>query len=219
LYEEGGNRGTIVVPGATGGANWPGASVDPETGILYVSSETGPSVMSLIEPDANRSNFRYINNWGGGGPRLTGPEGLPLLKPPYRRITAIDLNTGEHAWQVPFGQGPTNHPAIKHLNLGPLGTRFATRVLAEGGILVTKTLLITFLPDLDELGDRNATGSLLQAYDKATGELLHTIKTEQILHSSPMSFLHDGRQHILIAAGGRGGAKAELLAFGLPHDE
>jgi len=215
LYEEGGNRGTIVLPGATGGANWPGAAVDPETGILYVSSETGPSVMSLIEPDGNRSNFRYINNWGGGGPRLTGPEGLPLLKPPYRRITAIDLNTGEHAWQVPFGEGPTNHPAIKHLNLGPLGTRFANRILAEGGILVTKTLLITFLPVLDELGDRNATGSLLQAYDKATGELLHTIETEQILHSSPMSFLHEGRQYILIAAGGRGGAKAELLAFGL----
>lgn len=216
LYEEDGNRGTIVLPGATGGANWPGASVDPETGILYVTSETGPSVMSLLQPDQNRSNFRYINNWGGGGPSLIGPQGLPLLKPPYRRITAIDLNTGEHAWQVPFGEGPTQHPAIKHLELGPLGTRFQTGVLAEGGILVTKTLLVTFLPDVDELGDRKANGSFLQAYDKATGELLHSLKVERTLHGSPMSFLHEGRQLILIAAGGRG-EPAELLAFGLPQ--
>ena len=215
LFEKDGKKGTMVVPGAEGGANWPGASIDPETGILYVSSVTRPSVMSLVKPDQSRSNFDYINNWGGGTFRKRGPQGLPLLKPPYRRITAIDLNQGEHVWQIAFGQGPTQHPAIKHLNLGPLGTRFQTGVLAEGGILVTKTLLVAFLPDVDELGDRKPHGSFLQAYDKATGELLHSKKVDRTLHGSPMSFLHDGRQYILIAAGGRT-EPAELLAFGLP---
>jgi len=215
LFDNDGKKGTMVVPGAEGGANWPGASIDPETGILYVSSVTRPSVMSLTKPDPGRSNFDYINNWGGGTFSNRGPQGLPLLKPPYRRITAIDLNRGEHAWQIAFGEGPTQHPAIKHLNLGPLGTQFQAGVLAEGGILVTKTLLVTFLPDVDELGDRKARGSFLQAYDKATGSLLHSKKINRILHGSPMSFLHAGRQYILIAAGGRT-EPAELLAFGLP---
>ena len=220
LFDHNGKKGTLVLPGAAGGANWPGASVDPETGILYVASETRPSVMSLIEPDQNRSNFRLINNWGGGSySDKSGPQGLPLLKPPYRRITAIDLNKGEHVWQIAFGEGPTQHPAIKHLKLGPLGTRFQTGVIAEGGILVTKTLLIAFLPNVDELGDRKSDGSFLQAYDKATGKLLHSIKTERTLHGSPMSFLHGGRQYVLISAGGRGDPPepAELLAFALPN--
>ena len=75
---------------------------------------------------------------------------------------------------------------------------------------------MTFLPDVDELGDRRAAGSFLQAYDKATGKLLHSTKIEKTLHSSPMSYLHEGRQYLLIASGGRGDEKAELLAFALP---
>ncbi len=219
LYEKDGTKGTLVVPGAEGGANWPGASIDPETGILYVQSLTKPSVMSLDEPDKSRSNFNYVNTWGQGALRASrGPQGLPLTKPPYRRITAIDLNRGEHAWQIPFGEGPTNHPAIKHLNLGPLGTQFQTGVLAEGGLLVTKTLIITFLPILDELGDRNAKGSLLQAYDKSNGKLLGSIEVDRTLHGSPMTFMHDGRQIIAITAGGAG-ELPEMLAFALPQSD
>ncbi len=217
VFDKEGTKGTLVVPGAEGGANWPGASIDPATGILYVASVTRPSVMSLTKPNENLSNVDFINNWGGGTyTDRGGPQGLPLLKPPYRRITAIDLNRGEHLWQIPFGEGPTQHPAIKHLKLGPLGTQFQEGVLAEGGILITKTLLITFLPDVDELGDRTAHGSLLLAYDKATGALVHSKKIDRILHGSPASFEHDGHQYILIAAGGRT-EPAELLAFGLPE--
>ncbi len=217
VFQEDGTKGTLVLPGAEGGANWPGASIDPETGILYVQSETGPSAMSLGVPDQSRSNLNYVNTWGQGSlSENGGPQGLPLMKPPYRRITAIDLNKGEHAWQIPFGQGPTDHPAIKHLNLGPLGTRFQKGVLAEGGLLITKTLLITFLPDLDELGDRTAKGSLLQAYDKSDGKLLGSIKVELTLHGSPMTFMHDGRQYLVITAGGAG-EPAEMLAFALPE--
>ena len=81
---------------------------------------------------------------------------------------------------------------------------------------MSKTLLVTFLPDVDELGDRKANGSFLQAYDKATGQLLDSIKVDRTLHSSPMSYLHEGRQYLLFAAGGRQ-EPAELLAFGLPN--
>ena len=206
-----------MVPGAEGGANWPGASIDPESGVLYVASVTRPSVMSLVKPNGSLSNLDYINSWGGGTySDRGGPQGLPLLKPPYRRITAIDLNRGEHAWQVPFGEGPTQHPAIKHLKLGPLGTQFQKGVLAEGGILVTKSLLITFLPIVDELGDRAAHGSLLQAYDKATGALLHSKKIERTLHGLPVSYTHQGRQYLLIAAGGRDhyGPSSESVSLG-----
>lgn len=207
-----GKQGTLVLPGAEGGANWPGASVDPETGILYVQSASNISVMALTQPDASRSDFKYSISFGS----VDGPKGLPLSKPPYRRITAIDLNKGEFAWQIPFGDGPINHPALKDLDTGPLGTKFQEGVIAEGGLLVTKSLLIGFLPILDELGDRIAKGSMLQAYDKSTGELLHSIETDRTLHGSPMTYMHDGRQYILITSGGIT-EPSELLAFALPE--
>lgn len=220
---EGGKEGLLQLPGQIGGANWPGASIDPRTGMLYVQSQTMPLLNSLTKPDPNRSDLNYVSVRSersdepddfieSGG---LGPEGLPLLKPPYRRITAYDLNKGEIAWQVPVGDGPRYHPAIKHLNLGPLGSRFPDGVLAEGGILVTKTLVVTILADVDELGDRAADGSWLLALDKATGEEIARIKVDRHLHSSPMTAMHEGRQYILAAGGGRT-EPAQLLAFGLP---
>jgi quinoprotein glucose dehydrogenase len=216
--------GMLQLPGTIGGANWPGASIDPETGLLYVQSMTLPGIVGLLEPpDPNRSNLRYvINSVFTGNPNdsieseAIGPQGLPLIKPPYFRITAIDLNKGDFAWQIPFGDGPRNHPAIKHLNLGPLGSRFPNTVWAEGGILVTKTLIITILADSDELGDRYARGSWLVALDKATGDEVGRIKVDRHLHSSPMTAMHNGRQYILVAGGGRT-EPAEVLAFGLPQ--
>ena len=83
-----------------------------------------------------------------------------------QKITAIDLNTGDHVWQVPFGRGPTDHPMLEHLNLAPLGSVYDD-VVAEGGILVTKTLLISFLAQKDEINS-NAHGSILVALDKKT---------------------------------------------------
>ena len=217
-------EGLLQLPGVIGGANWPGASIDPETGLLYVQSMTLPGISGLLKPpDPNRSNLRYvINSAFTGDPNDSlestsiGPQGLPLIKPPYFRITAIDLNKGDFAWQIPFGDGPRNHPAIKHLNLGPLGSRFPNTVWAEGGILVTKTLVITILADSDELGDRYARGSWLVALDKATGNEVGRIKVDRHLHSSPMTAMHNGRQYILVAGGGRT-EPAEVLAFGLPQ--
>ncbi len=204
-----GKKGVIQVPGSGGGANWPGASFDPETGYLYVPSLTRPAAQSLAEPDPARSDFRFINK------RLGMPtvQGLPLLKPPYRRITAFDMNTGEMVWQEPLGEGPRNHPAIKHLNLGRLGTPPQTGIVAEGGVLVTKTLVVTIEPILDELGDRVATGSYLDAYDKATGELIAQVESDVVLHGSPMTYMHEGRQYIVVAGGG------ESASAGVPIEQ
>ncbi len=211
-----GKKGFLQIPSAGGGANFPGASIDPEAGWLYVQSQTYPSNMSLIKPDPNRSNLDYMISLDGMDAPI-GPQGLPLFKPPYRRITAYDLNKGEIAWQVPFGDGPRNHPAIKHLNLGPLGSLFPDGVIAEGGLLVTKTLLITVLHDVDELATpRVARGSFLQAYDKKTGKLISSIKVGRHLHGSPMTCSHNGKQYILVTGGG-GTEPAELLAFALPE--
>ncbi len=208
---EGGKLGTIVMPGAGGGANWPGASIDPDTGFLYVPSRTAPTGMALVEPDPARSDWKYVIDYA----RFEGPRGLPLYKPPYRRITAIDLKIGDIAWQIPHGQGPTEHPAIKHLDLGPLGTRGGP-VVTEGGLLVTKTLLITFLANVTEVGERTVNGSTLQAFDKATGTLLAEIPVERYLHGPPTTYEYDGRQYIAIAGGGRETEVAELVAFALP---
>ena len=204
-----GKRATFVVPGAGGGANFPGATMDPETQILYIPSATRPMGMSLVVPPEGSSDWPYVIQMD----RRVGPLGLPLLKPPYRRITAIDLNTGEHIWQIPFGKGPTDHPEIAHLNLGPLGSVYDD-VVAEGGILITKTLLISYLAQKDEI-DEDAHGSILVAHDKATGELLAQVMVEQRLHGAPMSYFHQGRQYIAVAGGGRDD-DAELIVFALP---
>ncbi len=200
---------TFVVPGAGGGANFPGASIDPETGILYIPSATRPHGMSLIEPPQGTSDWPYVIQME----RQVGPFGLPLLKPPYRRITAIDLNTGEHVWQIPFGMGPANHPLLEHLDLPPLGSVYDD-VVAEGGVLVTKSLLISFLAQKDEI-DPEAYGSILVALDKMTGETVGEVLVEQRLHGPPMSYMVDGRQYIAVAGGGRDNDD-ELLVFALP---
>ncbi len=199
---------TYVIPGAGGGANFPGASIDPEHGILYVPSATRPSGMALIEPPQGSSDWPFIIQME----RQQGPFGLPLLKPPYRRITAIDLNTGDHLWQVPFGRGPVDHPLLEPLELPPMGSVF-NDVVAEGGLLVTKTLLISFLAQKDEIGPE-ARGSILIAIDKRTGETVGEVMVDQRLHGPPMTYSLNGKQYIAVAGGGRNNDD-ELLVFAL----
>jgi len=201
---------TYVVPGAGGGANFPGASMDPETQILYIPSVTRPTGMSLIEPPEGTSDWPYVIRYD----RSQGPQGLPLLKPPYRRITAINLNTGNHEWQIPLGKGPTDHPAISHLNLGDLGSVF-NDVVAEGGLLVTKSLVVSYLAAKDEIGPEE-TGSILVAFDKQSGIKTGELLVDQRLHGPVMSYKHEGKQFIAVAGGGRD-KDDELLVFALPE--
>jgi quinoprotein glucose dehydrogenase len=205
-----GKRATIFLPGAGGGASFPGANIDPETNILYIPSQTRPYAMSLVAPPEGTSDWPFVIQVQ----RTVGPMGLPLIKPPYRRITAIDLNTGEHVWQVAFGKGPANHPALEHLNLPPLGSMFSD-VSSEGGMLITKTLLVTYLAQKDEI-QPDAHGSILVAYAKMSGELIAEVMVDQRLHGPPMTYMHEGLQYIAIAGGGRD-RDNELIAFALPQ--
>ena len=185
--------------------------MDPETQIIYIPSVTRPMGMALVEPPEGTSDWPYVIRYD----RSQGPQGLPLLKPPYRRITAINLNTGDHVWQAPLGKGPTNHPAIAHLDLGDLGTVF-NDVVAEGGVLVTKSLVISYLASKDEIGPEE-TGSILVAFDKATGAKEGQVIVDQRLHGPIMSYLHEDKQYIAVAGGGRDNDD-ELLVFALNEE-
>lgn len=205
-----GKKGLMQLPGMIGGANWPGAAVDPETGILYVQSITQPGFMGLVAPDPNRSDLKYTR---GGGGRNAGPKGLPLFKPPYGRITAIDLNKGDIKWQIPHGDGPRNHPALKDLKLGPLGSNYYSG-LAANGTLVTKTLLFDNQDEPPALGGSAETG-VMRAFDKETGKVLWENKIESAPISPMITYVNKGKQYFAFTVGGRGN-KMELLAFALP---
>ncbi|HEV2985889.1 MAG TPA: PQQ-binding-like beta-propeller repeat protein, partial [Vicinamibacterales bacterium] len=127
-----GLKAMLQLPHAGGGANWQGGSVDPETGILYVSSATNPAEQNLVH-DAKRSTANFVSNGGPGGfghpdmkmgCGMIGPQGLPLVKPPWGRITAIDLNMGTQLWMQPLGDTPDcikNHPLLQGVNVPKTG--------------------------------------------------------------------------------------------------
>jgi len=194
-----GTQGTLSLPTAIGGANWEGGSYDPETGILYVGSFTRAQVMALqAEPDF--SDIRYIT---GGGGELPWLEGLPLVKPPYGRITAIDMNAGEHVWQIANGPTPddiANNPALAGVDIPPTG------VPTRAPTLVTKSLLFA----AEGWGGR----PYFRAHDKATGEVLAEFELPGAVGGLPMTYAIDGRQYIVMSVAGERGA--ELVALTLP---
>ena len=208
-------RGTVFRPSAGGGASWGGAAADPETGFLYVPSRNAHSVMRFREPAPEEdSTLRYVLS-RGGAPFLTGgnprrsprmPQGLPLWKPPYSRMTAIDMNTGEHVWMTPLGDGDRirNHPLLRHLDLPPLGGDSG-----RNGPLLTKTLLVQSLT-----AGGTDDGPRLAAYDKATGTMLAAIDLPGGAIGTPMTYLLDGRQYVALTVGGE---VPSLVAFALPE--
>src|SRR5262249_10215792 len=106
LFTPPSERGTVLLPGAGGGASWAGAAFDPGTGRLFIPSATAPNTVTLSPAAAGSIKDRYVGRLQG----LRGPQGLPLFKPPFGRLTAIDLASAEHAWTVPVGEGPRRHP-------------------------------------------------------------------------------------------------------------
>jgi quinoprotein glucose dehydrogenase len=199
--------GTIQRPSASGGGNWSGAAVDPDTGMLYVPSRNQFSVQHLTAQDPQlKGNLRYMQT----PPRNPSmPQGLPLFKPPYSRMTAIQMNTGEHAWMVPTGNGDRvrNSAALKALNLPPVGGD-----VTMSGPLLTRTLLIYALTSGGSKG-----GPRLVAYDKATGRELGSADLPGNAIGTPMTYQLDGKQYIALTVNGpTQGDVPELIALTLP---
>ncbi|MGH7569507.1 MAG: PQQ-binding-like beta-propeller repeat protein [Gemmatimonadales bacterium] len=199
-----GTKCTFQAPGANGGVNiMGGAAVDPETGILYVASQGGVSRIA-VESNAERSDMRYVSLGPGGGGRSLG-GGLPLFKPPYGRITAIDLNTGEHLWMIPNGDTPEavkNHPALQGVTVPRTGKS------AHANVLVTRTLLF--------YGEGRGGGPMFHAVDKRTGQEIAQVQLPAATNASPITFRHHGKQYIVVAIAGPD-VPAELVALALPE--
>lgn len=207
VYDPPNSLGTLMLPDAVGGANWQGGVVDPETGILYVASSTVMRPISLESaPDISDMDYvAFQDNY------RIGPHGLPLVKPPYGRITAIDLNTGEHVWMIANADTPEwirNNPALKGIEIPRTGTP------DRAGMLVTKTLL--FAGEGSGLYGSNGDGggNKFRAHDKATGEVLFTTELPANQSGIPMTYSINGKQFIVIAIGAVG-HPGELVALSL----
>lgn len=238
--------GGMNLGNAGGGTNWPGAGYDPETHIVYAqANQSGITPISLRQPPEGFSDIRYVMGrkdqpfrvaeGPGFGSAADAPQkkvtpeaaraqaaaftplnvqGLSLVKPPYGVISAINLDRGDIQWQVPFGETPDavrNNPALKGLNLGNTGQGGSV------GLLVTKTLVI--------LGDNLVTttpqhprGAMLRAYDKASGKEVGEVWMPAPQSGSPMTYMVDGKQYIIVAVSG-GNYSGEYLAFSLPSTD
>jgi len=210
----GGKLGTLTVPHNQGAANWQSAAADPETGILYIPSVTNWWASALAAPASptpgarGGSDMAYV----GRAARVEAPLGLPLIKPPWGRITAIDMNTGEHVWMVPNGQvidSVKNNPALAGIDLSGVGNP------ERAPLLVTKTLL--FSGDGAGLfsSGPGGGGKKFRALDKKTGKTIFEMELPANETGLPMTYMAGGKQYIVVAVGARG-VPAELIGLSLP---
>lgn len=234
-----GPLGTLVLPSATGGTNWPGGAYDPQTHTLFVGSQTSIGALGLVAPgDPKISDMNYVQGSATTGARVNGGagadagadarpapapaaggeggggltvQGLPLVKPPYGRITAIDLDAGTIKWQIAHGETPDNirnHPALKGLTIPRTGQT------GYPGLLVTRTLLVSGEPRFTTTST-GKRGAMLRAYDKTTGSEVGAVYVPAPQSGAPMSYQYNGKQYIVVAVSG-GNYSGEFLAFKLP---
>ncbi len=207
----GGTKGTLQMPGVVGGADWGGAAVDPETGILYVPSVHSESVIGIAGSEHPRSDMQLVLH---SISPIQGPRELPLFKPPYGRLVAIDLNKGEILWSKANGDGPRNHPDLRDLDLPPLGQP------GRVSPLVTKSLV--FLGEGGRTGVvvlnpiwGGAGGKMFRAYDKLSGEVVWKQELPGGTTAAPMTYMVDGRQYIVVTVGWDD-LPSEYVALALP---
>jgi quinoprotein glucose dehydrogenase len=202
-----GKKGSIHIPGTYGGTNWPGASLDPETNVLYVPSHHSPIIVQLVPPPEG-SNMNFVRRaWEP----VVGPQKLPMFKPPYGRLVAIDLNRGEIKWTVANGDGPRDHPAIRDLNLPPLGN--------PGRIGPTTTKSLVFMGEGFNTdpggGPPYGGGKKFRAFDKATGAVVWEMDLPAAQTAPAMTYMWQGKQYIVFATGWTD-KPGELIALALP---
>jgi quinoprotein glucose dehydrogenase len=198
-----GTKGTIMLPGNRGGANWNAGAVDPETGYVYISSVTRPTLLQLIKAADSDLNYVAI----ALAPPLPAVDGLPFIKPPYGRITAFNMNKGEIAWQIANGDTPPevkNHPKLAGRQIPRTGS------VSHAGILATKTLLFA--------GEGDGGLPVFHAYDKKTGEIIWETPIPAGPQSGlPVTYMHQGKQFIVFATGTSANrSPAQLVAYALP---
>jgi quinoprotein glucose dehydrogenase len=206
---------TLVRGPTNGGSNWPGGSYDPETHTVYLgASNAAPTVLGLVQPSKERSDMNWIAGIapGAGGGSGLSVQGLSIFKPPYGTITAINLDKGDIAWQVPHGETPDavrNHEALKGMTIPRTGQPGFLI-----GTLVTKTVVIAGETQVTTLPAR-ARGAMLRAYDKATGAELGSVLLPAPVSGSPMTYAVNGKQYIVVAVSG-GPYSGEYIALRLP---
>jgi quinoprotein glucose dehydrogenase len=251
LSQVDGPLATLTLGTASGGTNWPGASYDPETHILYAfACNACLTPLGLVVPPKEVSDMNYVagtagqrvqmrtgpgenagadapmparnrpaaapgGGGGGGGGGALNIDGIPLIKPPYGTISAISLDSGEIVWQIAHGETPDvirNHPALKGLNIPRTG-----QTTYNVGTLITKTLVIAGDGQVTTTPD-HPRGALLHAYDKATGKEVGSVYLPAPQSGSPMTYMVDGKQYIVVAVSG-GAYSGEYIAFTLPSEE
>jgi len=217
VSKAGGPVATLANGPTNGGTNWPGGSYDPETHMLYVhASNYSPAVLGLVTPAAGASDMEFVQGLAPqppGTPRANSltVQGLPLFKPPYATISAINLDKGEIVWQVPHGETPDavrTHDALKDMTLPRTGQPGMI------GTLVTKTLVIAGDPQVTTSATR-ARGAMLRAYDKTSGREVGAVVMPAQQSGSPMTYLVNGRQYLVVAVSG-GAYSGEYIAYRLP---
>src|SRR5437773_710075 len=256
---------TLMLPNATGGANWQGGAFDPETKMFYIFTNTQPTPLGLVKPDPDRSDFDWVQGTarnpnaptttqppaagaaagggqgrggrggaaaggGGGAPLITEAgapipaggggrgggegggnitvQGLPLIKPPYGRITALDMNKGTLVWQIAHGDTPDNiknHPALKGMTIPRTGRQ------GRIGVLITKTLAIAGEGGFATTPN-GQRGAMLRAYDKMTGQDAGAVYMPAPQTGSPMTYMHNGKQYLIVPVSGAG-YSGEMIAF------
>lgn len=204
--------GTLQVPGVLGGASWAGAAHNPKTNVLYVPSFTIPFGIKLKKE--NEGVYDYTGTWAGVG----GPQGLPLFKPPFSTVTAIDMNTGKHLWRVPAGKGPVDHPAIKDLKLDRVGVPRESFIALTDDVLFLAPEGTNSVIGLSSRGNALITQAtaeekepFLYAHDARTGDVLGEVKLPGAAFGALMTYRAGGKQYVVVPIGGAG-LPAELVA-------
>jgi len=220
---EGGNQGTLTLPNTWGAGNWNTGAFDPETGMYFAVSYTKTDNLGIAPTTSDSATMTHTI--AQGSPNAPAIQGIPLVKPPYGRVTALNMNTGELEWSVANGDGPRDHPLLRDLDLPPLG------IPNRPAPLVTKSFLfvgegsdavIGTVPGGSGAYDGPATGydeswrwgTLFRAYDKSSGNTVFEIDLSAGTTGAPMTYMHEGKQYIVVAVSSRA-TEPEWIALGL----